>query len=281
MFNKSIHVLGLCGLLTASTTFGQAIFSTDRLGYTGTALRYDSLSDAQDGVSETDSVSFQDRDASIYFEDGQWNVAMGSWWYTTDSDGRLGWGNTNGNTGVGFMQLYDNDFSSVDASSMVFDGWDGTYWRDAILSVEGTNAGSDDYSRLSVYDNVNDGGIYHSYSLDLEVGGLEGTETSPGWIEAGNHPTSVNGSFTGIFELTEDQDSPDNQGFYAVTLDFNMDNWAWENRDDLTYPATGFSDSYFAATPVPEPSTIALFAMGGLGAFLGVRRRLRAKRAKN
>jgi hypothetical protein len=237
--------------------------STDRFGYTGTVMRYDTLADAQAQTNSTDTVTISNRDLALYIVndyeayDDNYNIIMGSWWYSTE--GSAGYGNTRGNTGVGFMQIYDDDGSTDTSVSMEFDNWDGTYWTEFNFSVTGENTTVDDTGRFSVYDNTNDGGIWHEYNLSLTASGLEGVENS-GIIEAFNHPTGVNGSFTGLFQLTENQTSPANQGFYTIELTLDMTNWAWDNRDDLD--PYEFSDSYFAA--VPEPTTIALLGLGSL-----------------
>ena len=229
-----------------------------------------------------------DRDLSLWvtqndrdLADG--NYALGSWWYTIDPDGRAGWGNTNGNTGVGFMQLFDSDASTDTSVDMAFSNFDGTYWTEFGLSVSGENAGAADSSRLSVYDNVNDGGIWHSYELSLSAGGLQGELTEPNVIEALNHPTSVDGRFTGVFQITENETSPDNQGFYSVDFDLNMDNWAFSNNGDLTGPYQSDGNIFpsefrVVGNQVPEPGVIALLAASIAPLSLFARRGKRAHR---
>lgn len=257
------------------------LVSTDRFGYSGSVTRYGSLADAQSGMNSIDSVSIGDRDLSMYFAhndsmEADFNAMLGSWWYTTDAQGRAGWGNTRGNTGPGYLQLYDSDASTDTSVSMNFSNFDGTYYTDFELNVSGENANTnDDFSRVSVYDNVNDAGIWHSYSLNMVATGLQGVMTAPGIIEANNHATGVTGSITGIFELTENQTSPANQGFYVIDFDLSMINWAWDNQanlmtqDDFGNPiADTFGASLFRT--VPTPGSFALLGMGGL---IGTRRR--------
>lgn len=105
--------------------------------------------------------------------------------------------------------------------------------------------------------------------------GLQGVEVLPGVIQAVNHPTGVTGSLKAVFQLTENNTSPADLGFYDIEMTFNMNNWSWDNRNDLTYPEGGFSSSQFVAPPVPEPATIGLLAIVGLGALLLLRRRFR------
>ncbi|MQX38320.1 VPLPA-CTERM sorting domain-containing protein [Roseospira navarrensis] len=263
-FRSLIGTATVAGTLIAAAGTAQAAgwFETDRLGYSGTVTRHDTLQNAKDGVNATDTVQVGPRDLSMYFSDGytpDYNVAMGSWWYSTE--GSSGWGNTHGNTGVGFMQMYDVGGASDTSMSMGFSDFDGTYYRDFSFSVVGGDLS--DYSRLSVYDNVNDGGIFHEYAIDFTVSGLMGEEVSPGVIQSfGTHPTSVTGTMTGVFELTENETSPANIGFYSFAFDLNMENWAWENRDALDPNA--FSESNFAVTPLPAAVWFLLTAIGGL-----------------
>lgn len=242
---------------------GMGVASTDRFGYAGTVTRYATLADAESQSNATDTVNVSDRDLSLYI-DSDYNIAMGSWWYTTDPSGNAGWGNTTGNTGVGFMQLYDTDASTTVTKDMSFSNFDGTYWTEFNLSLTGANAGAAEYARMSVYDNVNDGGIWHDYALNFTATGLEGVQLSPGVIESTNHPTGVSGSFTGLFELTENQTSPANIGFYVVNFTLNTDNWAYDNAGNLT-GQYAFADSYFKTVPVP--GSVLLGVMGLALAF--------------
>jgi len=78
----------------------------------------------------------------------------------------------------------------------------------------------------------------------------------------------LDGGFSGLFQLTENQTSQDNQGFYTVDLTLDMDNWAWYNQADLD--PYSFSDSYFAA--IPEPASVGLIALVS-GCTVFIRRR--------
>lgn len=267
-------------LLSASALSAQVptIFKTDRLGYTTTATRYNSLADLQTKTNPIDFVSIGDRDIRFFTVDDVFNQIYGSWFYSTDPSGNPGAGNITGNNGAGFMQIYDEDFSTVDTWKMAFDGFDGTYWTEANLKITGSDSDETPVgspARFSIYNNDNDIGIFHSYNLDLTVTGLEGVEALPGVIQALNHPTGVTGSLKAVFQLTENNISPADQGFYDIEMTFNMNNWSWDNRDDLTYPTGGFSGSQFVAPPVPEPATIGLLSIVGLGGLLILRRRFR------
>ncbi len=284
MKKLSVVFLLMVVMAVSSVQAGSAgAISTDRFGYTGSVVRYGSLADAQSGSNPIgEIISVDNRDLSVGIVNdyadysGDMNVLMGSWWYTTNTQfsatqGSAGWGNTTGNTGVGFIQLYDADSSTDTSLDMTFSNYDGTHYTQFDLAISGVNAGADDYSRFSAIDNVNDGGIWHEYNMMLTATGLEGV-ASGGIIEAFNHPTGVSGSITGIFELTENQTTPANQGFYTVNLTLNMTNWAFDNQASLTpeismdggnsfFDGT-FADSYFAT--VPEPMTLGILSLGGL-----------------
>ena len=258
-------------VLTISFVFAEAsfaaltLFETDRFGYEGTITRYDTEFDARNATNPIETINIQDRDAGIYINNGingeNYNIIMGSWWYSTDSSGSAGWGNTTGNTGIGFMQLYDEDGSTDTALTMGFDNYDGTHWTEYSVSLFGQNATAiDDYARFSAFDNVHDAGTYIDYELSITATGLEGNE-SGGVITANNHPTGVNGSFYGLFTFGGDGDGYDIDGdgtdddfaydYYVVDLDFKTNNWAFDNQDHLTYPTEGFYDSTFVQTPIP------------------------------
>jgi hypothetical protein len=271
------------GTLVAPAMAGSTGFiSTDRFGYAGTVVRYTTLADAQGGTNSIDTVNVSERDMSLFvvsdsastgFTANDYNIITSSWWYTTVGPG-AGAGNTNGNTGVGFMQLYDDNGNTDSSVDMSFSGYDGTNYTEFALSMMGGNATTaDDFARMSVYDNVNDAGIWVNYQLDLTATGLEGVDDGFGFVTANNQPTGVTGTFTGIFELTENQTSAANQGFYVVNFALNMDNWAWDNRNDLVGPYDQFFDSTFGANinVVPLPPA-ALAGLGMLGGIAGVRR---------
>ncbi len=280
-------IVAAFGLLLAVTGTAEAVSGgsiiTDRFGYSGTVYRYGSLSDAQSDTNRIDTVLVGDRDLSLWvvkndpavYSDS--NIVMGSWWYSADSSGNPGWGNTRGNTGVGFMQIYDIDGSTDTNIDMAFGGYDGTHYTEFDLTLAGQNTVlAEDFGRFSVYDNVNDGGVWHEYSVALAATGLQGVPLGGGVIQAANHPTGVSGSISGIFEITENQTSPANQGFYSIDLTLSMTNWAWEQDQTgtLTYPADGeIYDSLFRT--VPEPVTMAGLVMG-VGGLVGYVRRRKA-----
>lgn len=282
MIAASALCMGVSGITAQAAGLGAV--STDRFGYDGTVRRYDTLVNAQndDGVTGlVETISIVDRDLALYIVDQDptydtdYNVITGSWWYTTEDNTNSypkddpagdryysGYGNTHGNTGIGFAQLYDGDGSTDTSVSMAFGNYDGTYYTDYSLNLTGVNADySNDYARLSPFSsNVDDKGTYLSYSLSLVATGLEGTETSPGVIESFNHPTGVTGTYTGLFENTT---ASANAGFYVFDLNINTNNWAFAQGDAALNG--DFYDSYFAT--VPEPASLSLLGLGGLMAL--------------
>jgi hypothetical protein len=260
--------------------------STDRFGYTGSTTRFATLQDAIDQVNPMQTITIGNRDLSLYSANGlgggapDANIIMGAWWYSTDPNGQAGWGNNRGNTGIGFLQIYEypdgvpSTSLTRTSTSYKFGDFNGTHWTSFTFSTSGVNAsGATSFSRFSPFtSNTADGGTYLEYALTLTATGLEGALNLDGdLIEATGQPTGVTGTFTGLFQNTGSD--PDKVGFYRFSLDLDMENWAWENRDDLTYPVSGFSPSYFAQA-IPEP-TSGMMILLGLGSIALFRRRQR------
>lgn len=280
MLRKAAFVIAAA---VAGTVASAATISTDRFGYSGTVTKYATLADARNGVNPTGTIAVGNRDLSIYVVSGQYNIVMGSWWYTTaentngrpkgDPQGDLynsGWGNTTGNTGVGFVQLYEGAAQTVTSQSMSFGDFASGYWTSFTINESGANATyASSYARFSPFtSNVDDTGIYHDYALSLTATGLQGTETSPGVIEAFDHPTGVTGTYSGLFENTSSD--PAKVGFYTFNFSLNMTNWAFDNRASLN---GAFADSYFAVVPLPAALAMGLALLGGAGSVQFLRRR--------
>ena len=292
-----ILILAAAMVFSAGASYASSMgaVSTDRFGYTGTITRYQTYAEAVKGSNAVDTISVGNRDLSVYTVNGlpayggDFNAIMGSWWYTTmantnglpkdDPNGDRyysGWGNTAGNTGIGFMQLYDNDGSTDTFVDYSFGGFDGTYWTEFSLFLSGGDApNASDYSRLSATKNTGDAGTWLEYELAFAAYGLEGQETSPGLIEATNHATGVGGYLYGIFENTSTSD-PAQNGFYVVDFGLNMENWAFAQGNEALNG--DFDDSYFAAqapSAVPIPGAVWLLGSGLIGVF-GWRRKAQA-----
>ena len=275
----SACALGAIGA-TQTLAADMGLVSTNRFGYEGTAVRYDTMSDALAGVNSTGTININDRDLALVVASDDTSVTdrtqmLGSWWHTTDTfysptEGRAGWGNTTGNTGIGYLQLFDIGALTTTSVSMSFSDFDGSFYTTFDLSVAGENAGAGQFSRLSAMGNTGDGGVWHEYGLNLTATGLEGVPLGPGVIESTNQPTGVSGAITGLFEITST--SAGQEGFYIVDLALTMDNWAWDNRNDLTPSVSSdggnnffdgsFQDSTFRV--VPAPGGAALLAFAGL-----------------
>ncbi len=276
-----ITICSVVLIVSTTTVFAgtNGIISTDRFGYAGSTTRYATLEDAQNGTNALGTTTIMDRDLGLYLVNNYPGYSsndteiLGSWWYTTydntngyqkdDPAGDLlysGWGNTHGNTGIGFLQIYDIGNSTVTSESMSFSNFDGTYWTQFNLSVSGSNADYDNsYARFSPFEsNTQDKALYYSYALTLSATGLQGIESSPGVIAATNHPTGVTGTLTGLAE--NKGTDPTKQGFYTFDITLNMTNWAFSQGDEALNG--DFSDSYFAV--VPEPATIGLLGLGAL-----------------
>lgn len=268
---KHLTHIAVIALATGAVSLANASGAaySDRFGYTGTLVRYNSLADAQAGVNSVGTVNVGNRDLAIYVDDND-NVVMGSWWYTTSNNG-AGWGNVHGNTGLGFLQLYETNTLTRTSFSTAFSGWNGTHWTTFNLSLSGQNATyASSFARFSTGpSNVNDRAIFHTYNLNFTAGGLNGTE-SGGLITSTIDPTSVNGSFSGLMQVVG---GGAEDGYYTFDLALDLDNWAYANRANLI--GIQYEPSVFVA-PVPEPFTMAL---GGAAAAAFIRKRRRAKAA--
>jgi len=305
---KKLLLPVICVLLTLSfciNAHADFFASTDRVSYTGTMTKYNSLGDAQGGINSVASYSIPARDtatpyntgyrdAAIFFSNNAPNyysnnsTFMTSWYYTTsdNTNGKLkndpagdryysGYGNPN-NTNTGFVQIADGNGSTTSAANGYFSNYSGGYYRNFTLQVSGGNA---DYANS--WARLWHGGIggaagltagkFISYNLNMTFGGLMGSLLSNGWIEANNHPDSVSGTFRAIFQNTNTVD-PSFQGFYAVNYTFGLDNWAY--GQSLAGTLNGdISPSQFAA-PVPIPGALWLLGSGLVG-IISLRRRMK------
>ncbi len=268
-----------------------AYVSTDRCSYTGDTTRYASLTDAQAeinplgvpwGLPDRDADPPDDtphRDSGFYFVHdvasygSNANELLTAWYYMAVGDNPP---NPN-NTTSGFLQIVDDD-SSTDTS---FAGYFSADLSSFTLRVSGENATSaDDLANFWNAPEAQDhpgatAGIWHSYELDVTFSGLANAawNSAENIYEAFGHPTSVSGTFTGIFENTNDVDNS-YQGFYRVGLTFGMDSWAFRQLEagNLDEGYLEFYASEFGGPAIAEPCTLLLVGSALIG-FLGVMRR--------
>lgn len=276
---KKILLVSMFAVACAAVQAQNFYASTDKFGYAGTMTKYASLSDAQAQTNAISSHNFWQRDGALYVLQGgssfdpvnpDANVFMTAWYYTTDAThGEYsGWGNPNNNTDS-FVQLYDADGSTTVTKS---GGWTSAAYDTFHLNVSGVNSNyTDDFSRLWNGKPAGAGeptkGAFVNYELDVTATGLAGTEIDPGFFESSNHPTSVSGSFRGIFENQSTTDL-DSNGFYRFDLALNDTNWAF-GQTNLN---GAFADSTFGAAAVPEPTSMAVLGLG-VAALLRRRRK--------
>ncbi|MBX3097120.1 MAG: PEP-CTERM sorting domain-containing protein [Fimbriimonadaceae bacterium] len=281
-------------LLTAAlsvTAASQAQFFafTETIGYDGTITKYATLADAQNqqnAVSGPHAVAQRDHYAYVVDGVGSFgsdaNFFGTAWYFTTEENTNnlpkddpggnrwySGWGNPN-NTNTGFVQLYDDNANTHISRS---GAWTDTNYDTFVLTVTGLNAGATDYARLWNAPNTggpagDTAGTFISYSYSATFGGLVGTPQSGLIVSDTVDPTSVTGSFTGIFQNTSTT-NPGSNGFYVFNLSLNNISWAVAQGNaalngDIT-------TSQFGAAAVPEPAT--MIALGaGLLAFARRRR---------
>jgi hypothetical protein len=285
-------ILAISALAAVSAAHGQSFFvSTDRLAYAGTVTVHNTLANAQSGVNARGGVyNVSQRDAHLYLvknrpeENRDMNILMTAWYYTTaentngpPKDDPRGdnyyWGVGNpSNTKDSFLQLYDDN---GDSDISVSAGWTNAAHDTFSLNMSGGPGVSGDYGlfwnaggELGSYDTLI--GDYLTWNLQVTASGLYGTDLDgDGFIQSSNQPSSITGSFTGIFQ-NRNTVNPTANGFYRFNLAINSENWAFAQGDAALNG--NFHGSVFGASPVPEPATLLALALGA-GALAARRRK--------
>jgi hypothetical protein len=291
--------IGLAFVLAATTVKADFITSfayTDRGIYSGTFTRHTTLNDAQAGTGAVAGpVAVVPTDLSVFMVR---NVPMGIGpMYDMLVNGGVG-GNTSQFLNQWFYQAPGvPNLANNDQRFVQIDDYDGStpvshrgYWTSTQLDtfrlqVSGENAfaapGDPDaepdrarFGQAGFIPGSNPAayGTWVSYDLDLTFGGLNGVldnAIAPGFIRSNGDPSSITGSFTGIFQMNDQPNDP----FYRVTLDITQGNtYGFVNAANLD-PDTPYLESTFgSAQVVPAPPAIVLAGLGLFGA-LAVRRR--------
>ncbi|MEO0716071.1 MAG: hypothetical protein AAFY58_03665 [Planctomycetota bacterium] len=141
--NRTLTTILLVGTTAASAHASTGFaFSSERLAYTGSLTKYATLADAQAGTNVVagptsipnrgtgDAFDTPNRDLGLFFASNAPSysadqaIALTAWYYTTNPNptgtGVInGWGNPN-NSNTGFMQMFDDNASSVATQSAAF-----------------------------------------------------------------------------------------------------------------------------------------------------------------
>jgi hypothetical protein len=282
-------LFAIVALTVAGVANAQFYAFTETIGYDGTITKYGSLADAQAGTNPISGPhAVPQRDHYVYVVDGvpsfdvDSNLFGTAWYFTTsentnnfpkdDPNGDRyysGWGNPN-NTNTGFVQLYDDNASTHITRT---GGWTSTAYDTFQISITGLNAGAADYARLwnapgSGGPAGDTAGTFIQYSYNATFGGLVGTPQSGLIVSNTVNPTSVSGTFSGIFQNTSTS-NPGASGFYVFNLSLNNISWAVTQGNAALNG--DYSTSEFGAQAVPEPAS--LIALGAGLAALARRRR--------
>lgn len=290
--NNSIKALAFSCIAIPSAVYATPNFAavSDKQSYDMTITRYATLSDAQNQTNATsgphvlvDPQTNDRRDNYVYITQnhpdfGSNDALFGTAWYYTTVDNtnglpkddpggdRLysGWGNPN-NTNTGFFQLYDEGSASV---TLMDGSWTSLGAGSSTFHVDARWENHEPFARLWPAPLIGGAGALSSgkfieANLDYTASGMTAVWNGAlGMYESFDHPVTVSGTMTGIFQNTNTSD-PAYNGFYVFTMNLNSDSWAYAQGDAALNG--DFSDSYFAA--VPEPGTFAVLALAGLAAL--------------
>ena len=261
---KNSVSLAICvGLiLTMTTVAGASIDSfladSNQFGYQGTVRNLTKGTAAETFPTPRDGTVFFATNVPGIAE--TYNAIQSNWYQHPGS-----------NQNPGFFQL--NDGGTVTAAAGAWTQ-SGSLW-DFTLTVTGQNATYENsYSRLWQPDAGHAwGGTFTDYTYTLTATGMPTTVTD-GWRYNMNDPTDITGSFDATFISTSDlaKDPITNGDAYSVHLDFAKDYWDSTDWSDV-YAGVDYGNYSTFGAPVPEPTSLLIWALGILGVAVYVRRK--------
>jgi hypothetical protein len=255
-------------LAAASPLAAQGYFASDNLAYRGTVSCYLSYTAAFNHTSPDCGVGdTEQRDLAMYFVDG--NAAFSAAApnqaiFLTNNYSNTG--NNPSNQTRGYVQMYDNDGTSVTSMDMQWDDSQTMFTLAATgaNAVLGCSPPQDCAALWNLYGAI-DGGIFLNWSVNaIFTGFTQATfNDATSVFESASEPMTVTGHVSGLFWDVV------NQRYYNLDAELNADSWAVANGY-ATNTRVGA-----AVTATPEPATLALLATGFIAVAAFARRRRR------